>query len=82
LRALPILDSFIPFKIKQAQEAVKTNIRKLAADLAQDGIEEARAELAKVNGHHANGNGYANGTGAHLLKRKGGRQNLLTNLGE
>jgi len=80
----------MPLKIKQAQETVKMNIRKLAVDLAQDGIEEARAELAKVNGYHANGNGngvpkgngYTNGTGARLLRRKGGRQNLLTNIGE
>ena len=78
----------MPLKIKQAQEAVKMNIRKLAVDLAQDGIKEARAELAEANGYHGNGNGvpngngYANGTGAHLLKRKGGRQNLLSNLGE
>jgi hypothetical protein len=78
----------MPLKFKQAQEAVKMNIRKLAVGLAQDGIEEARAGLATANGHHANGNGvpngngHAKGTGARLLKRKAGRQNLLTNLGE
>jgi len=77
LRALPFLDPFRPLKVEQAQEAFKMNIRELAVDLAQNEMEEVRADLLKTNG-----NRYANGTGAHMLRRKGGRQNLLTNLGE
>ncbi|KAF8302619.1 cytochrome P450 [Clavulina sp. PMI_390] len=50
LRALPIINDFLPEKVKKAQEATKLSVRKLAANLAREELTSTSAENVQREG--------------------------------
>ena len=77
-RALPILNSILPGKIREAQSATKMHIRRLAMGLARDAIKEAYSNDNVGDGRGGgNSSGHMNDSKTRLLRRN----NLLSDLG-